>query len=60
MGRWELLVIAPDEPAGVAARLLTAAADPENPVPAPRMPALAEEDLTEEATREAEGGDGLS
>ncbi|WP_030993061.1 DUF5994 family protein [Streptomyces sp. NRRL WC-3744] len=59
VGRWELLVIPPDEPAGVAARLLTTAADPENPVPAPRMLALAEEDLTEEAMWEAEGGHGL-
>ncbi|MFJ4947049.1 DUF5994 family protein [Streptomyces sp. NPDC088760] len=59
VGRWELLVIPSDEPAGVAARLLTAAADPDNPLPAPRMLALAEEDLAEEATWEAEGGHGL-
>jgi Family of unknown function (DUF5994) len=59
VGRWELLVIPPDEPAGVATRLLTAAADPENTLPAQRMLALAEEDLAGEATWEAEGGHGL-
>ncbi|MGW1025105.1 DUF5994 family protein [Streptomyces sp. NPDC002577] len=59
VGRWELLVIPPDEPAGAATELLMAAADPENPLPAPRMLALAEEDLAGEATWEAEGGHGL-
>ena len=48
-------MIPPDEPAGVATRLLTAAADPENPLPAPRMLAFAEEDRAGEATGEAEG-----
>ncbi|MFG3010388.1 hypothetical protein ACGFZB_07990 [Streptomyces cinerochromogenes] len=57
---WELLVVPPDEPAaGVATLPLTAAADPENPLPAPRMLAFAEEDLAGEATGEAEGGHGL-
>ncbi|MER6067992.1 DUF5994 family protein [Streptomyces sp. NPDC001817] len=31
VGRWLLLVVPPDEPAGTAARLPAAAADPENP-----------------------------
>ncbi|MEU8032130.1 hypothetical protein AB0C13_26395 [Streptomyces sp. NPDC049099] len=35
------LVVPPDEPAGTAARLLAAAADPENPLTAARMLALA-------------------
>ncbi|MFE1754633.1 DUF5994 family protein [Streptomyces anandii] len=43
-GRWVLLVVPPDEPAGTAARLLAAAADPENPLTAARMLALAETD----------------
>ncbi|MFJ8049233.1 DUF5994 family protein [Streptomyces luteogriseus] len=38
VGRRELLVIPPDEPAGAATRLLTAAAAPDNPLPARRMP----------------------
>ncbi|MFJ4321881.1 DUF5994 family protein [Streptomyces tricolor] len=42
VGRWALLVVPPDEPAGTAARLLAAAADPENPLTAARMLALAE------------------
>ncbi|MGW4434341.1 DUF5994 family protein [Streptomyces sp. NPDC004596] len=45
VGRWELLVIPPDEPTGTASRLLTAAADPENPLSAPRLLALAESGL---------------
>ncbi|MFJ9868446.1 DUF5994 family protein [Streptomyces sp. NPDC101165] len=59
VGRWELLVIPPDEPAGAATRLLTAAADPENPLSAPLMLALAEDDLDGEAAWESEGGHGL-
>jgi hypothetical protein len=59
VGRWELLVIPPDEPAGAAARLLTAAADPGNPLSAPRILALAEDGLDAEATWESEGGPGL-
>ncbi|MGW3132277.1 DUF5994 family protein [Streptomyces sp. NPDC001123] len=59
VGRWELLVIPPDEPAGAASRLLTAAADPENPLSAPRILALAENGLDGEATWESEGGPGL-
>ncbi|MFH8366081.1 DUF5994 family protein [Streptomyces sp. NPDC018031] len=59
VGRWELLVIPCDEPAGAAGRLLTAAADPENPLSAPRMLALAEEGLDGEARWESEGGHGL-
>ncbi|EFE72133.1 conserved hypothetical protein [Streptomyces viridosporus ATCC 14672] len=58
VGRWELLVIPPDEPAGAAARLLTAAADPENPLSAPRILALAENELGAEAAGESEGGPG--
>ncbi|MEV0180491.1 DUF5994 family protein [Streptomyces sp. NPDC050625] len=42
VGRWALLVVPPEEPAGTAARLLAAAADPENPLTAARMLALAE------------------
>ncbi|MEW2623417.1 DUF5994 family protein [Streptomyces sp. NPDC048106] len=56
VGRWELLVIPPEEPAGAASRLLTAAADPENPLPAPRILAIAENGLDGEATWESEGG----
>ncbi|MEV6941140.1 DUF5994 family protein [Streptomyces sp. NPDC051172] len=59
VGRWELLVIPPDEPAGAATRLLTAAADPDNQLSAPHMLALAEAVLDEEATWESEGGHGL-
>lgn len=58
-GRWQLLVIPPEEPAGAAARLLSAAADPENPLSAPRILALAENGLDGEATWESEGGPGL-
>lgn len=58
VGRWELLVIPPDEPAGAAARLLAAAADPENPLSAARVLALAENELGAEAARESEGGPG--
>lgn len=58
-GRWELLVIPPDEPLGTATRLLTAAADPENPLSAPRILALAEDGAGGEATWESEGGPGL-
>ncbi|MFE9022221.1 DUF5994 family protein [Streptomyces sp. NPDC007808] len=58
-GRWELLVIPPDEPAGAAARLLTAAADPENPLSAPRILELAESGLGGEATWESGGGPGV-
>ena len=36
---WELLVIPTEEPARVATRLLTAAADPANPLSAPGLPA---------------------
>ncbi|WP_234311746.1 DUF5994 family protein [Streptomyces griseus] len=45
VGRWELLVVPPDEPAGTAALLLTAASNPENPLSAPRLLALAESGL---------------
>ncbi|MEV6941827.1 DUF5994 family protein [Streptomyces sp. NPDC051172] len=54
MGRWVLLVVPPDEPAGTAARLLAAAADPENPLTAARMLALAETDRLGGSTGEAE------
>ncbi|MFH7337369.1 DUF5994 family protein [Streptomyces sp. KHY 26] len=42
VGRWVLLVVPPEEPVGTAARLLAAAADPENSLTAARMLALAE------------------
>ncbi|MFH9087407.1 DUF5994 family protein [Streptomyces sp. NPDC017673] len=58
VGRWELLVIPPDEPARVATRLLTAAADPANPLPAPRLLALAESGLDGQDAWESEGGAG--
>ncbi|WP_055489526.1 DUF5994 family protein [Streptomyces sp. TP-A0356] len=59
VGRWELLVIPPDEPGGAATRMLAAAADPGNPLTAPQMLALAETDLDREATWESEGGSGI-
>lgn len=42
VGRRVLLIIPPEGPSGTAARLLAAAADPENALTATRMPALAE------------------
>ncbi|WP_432174047.1 DUF5994 family protein [Streptomyces sp. Tue6028] len=42
VGRWVLLVVPPEEPAGTAARMLAAAADPDNPLTAARMLALAD------------------
>ncbi|WP_238431778.1 DUF5994 family protein [Streptomyces cavernae] len=42
VGRWVLLVVPPEETAGNAARLLAAAADPENPLTAARMLTLSE------------------
>lgn len=59
VGRWELLVIPPDEPAGAATRLLAVAADPENSLSAPHMLALVESGLDGEAAWESEGGSGL-
>ncbi|MFE0354177.1 DUF5994 family protein [Streptomyces nigra] len=54
VGSWELLVIPPDEPARGAARLLTAAADPTNPLSAPRhSPRAASTDRTH-GSRKAE------
>lgn len=41
VGRWVLLVVPPEEPAGTAARLLAAVDDPENRLTATRMLALA-------------------
>ncbi|MEU5089212.1 DUF5994 family protein [Streptomyces sp. NPDC021356] len=58
VGRWELLVVPPDEPAGAAAQLLTAAADPGNPLSAPRLLALTESGLDGQARWESEGGAG--
>ncbi|MGB9996787.1 DUF5994 family protein [Streptomyces pseudogriseolus] len=58
VGRWELLVVPPDEPAGTAALLLTAASDSENPLSAPRLLALAESGLDGQDTWESEGGAG--
>ncbi|MGW0884261.1 DUF5994 family protein [Streptomyces sp. NPDC002671] len=54
VGRWVLLVVPPGEPAGTAARLLAAAADPENPLTAARMLALAETGRPVAATGEGE------
>ncbi|WP_330349221.1 DUF5994 family protein [Streptomyces sp. NBC_00582] len=59
VGRWELLVIPPDEPAGAATRLLAAAAAPGNALSAPRLLALAESGLDGQDTWESEGGSGL-
>ncbi|MEU0009004.1 DUF5994 family protein [Streptomyces sp. NPDC006314] len=59
VGRWEPLVIPPDQPAAAATWLLTAAAGPENPQSAPRLPALAESRLDRQDTDESEGGSGL-
>lgn len=58
VGRWELLVVPPEEPAETAALLLTAASDPANPWSAPRLLALAESNLDEQVAWESEGGTG--
>ncbi|MFI7006028.1 DUF5994 family protein [Streptomyces sp. NPDC050145] len=58
LGRWELLVIPPDEPRGTATRLLNSAADPENALSAARLLALAEGGVGGEAAWESEGGHG--
>ncbi|QKW31178.1 hypothetical protein HUT11_22450 [Streptomyces seoulensis] len=58
VGCWELLVVPPEEPAGAAALLLSAAADPGNPLSAPRLLALAESGLDGQAVWESEGGAG--
>ncbi|MFF4041037.1 DUF5994 family protein [Streptomyces sp. NPDC001816] len=54
VGRWVLLVVPPEEPAGTAARLLAAAADPENLLTAARMLALAETGRPVDTTGETE------
>ncbi|MEV6056174.1 DUF5994 family protein [Streptomyces sp. NPDC052107] len=54
VGRWVLLVVPPGEPAGTAARLLIAAGDPENPLTATRMLALAETWRPDGTTGEAQ------
>jgi hypothetical protein len=59
VGRWELLVVRPDEPAGPAALLPAAASGPENPLSATRLPALTESDLAGEDAWESEGESGL-
>ncbi|KUN78554.1 DUF5994 family protein [Streptomyces griseoruber] len=67
-GRWELLVIPPDEPAEAATRLLTVAAAPGNALSAPRGPVYVESGLDVQdtgagedgqGTEESEGGPGL-
>lgn len=58
VGRWELLVVPPDEPAESAALLLTTASDPGNPLSAPRLLALAESVLDEQDAGQSEGGTG--
>ncbi|MFE5034815.1 DUF5994 family protein [Streptomyces sp. NPDC056683] len=55
VGRWELLVIPPDEPARTAERLLTAAADPWNPLSAQRTLARVEDGLGRESTEVRRG-----
>ncbi|WP_232108162.1 MULTISPECIES: DUF5994 family protein [Streptomyces] len=52
VGRWELLVVPPDEPAGTAGRLLTAAADPWNTQSAQRILARVENGFGQESARE--------
>jgi hypothetical protein len=59
VGRWKPLVVPPDEPAGTAALLLTAASAPGNPLPATRLPALAESGPEGQDTGGSEGGSGL-
>jgi len=58
VGRWELLVVPPDQPLAAAARLLDTAADPWNTLTAAQMLALAETGLAVEAALEsgAKGG----
>lgn len=58
VGRWELLVVPPDEPAGAAAQLLAAASDPANPLSARRLLALTESGPDGQALWESEGGAG--
>jgi hypothetical protein len=53
VGRWELLVVPPDEPVGAAGRLMTAAADPGNQLSAQRILERIEEGAGE---REREHG----
>ncbi|MER6538328.1 DUF5994 family protein [Streptomyces sp. 900105755] len=55
VGRWELLVVPPDEPAGTAERLLAAAADPWNPLSAQRTLARVEAGLGRESTEVRRG-----
>ena len=55
VGRWELLVIPPDEPTGTAGRLLTAAADPWNTQSAQRILARVEDGLGQESGRQRNG-----
>ncbi|MGW3030051.1 DUF5994 family protein [Streptomyces sp. NPDC001178] len=52
VGRWELLVVPPDEPARTAERLLTAAADPRNPLSAQRTLARVEDGFGQEGAGE--------
>ncbi|WP_234373359.1 DUF5994 family protein [Streptomyces sp. H-KF8] len=59
VGRWKLLVIPPDEPAGAAAGLLIAAADSGNSLSAPHLLTLVESGLDGQATWESEEGPGL-
>ncbi len=54
VGRWVLLVVPPGEPAETAARLLAAATDPDNPLTAARMLALAETGRLDVSAEEAE------
>ncbi|MFG2359197.1 DUF5994 family protein [Streptomyces sp. NPDC048521] len=55
VGRWELLVIPPDEPAAAAGRLLSAAADPWNPLSAERVLARVEDDAGQDGAGERNG-----
>ncbi|MFF3740453.1 DUF5994 family protein [Streptomyces sp. NPDC002566] len=55
VGRWELLVIPPDEPTGTAGRLLTAAADPWNTQSAQCILARVEDGHGQESARQRNG-----
>ncbi|MFJ9563661.1 DUF5994 family protein [Streptomyces fuscichromogenes] len=55
VGCWELLVVPPDEPAGRAGRLMTAAADPWNTLSAGRVLARVEGGAGQESAGESNG-----
>jgi hypothetical protein len=55
VGRWELLVVPPDEPAGTADRLMTAAADPWNTLSAGRVLARVEGSVGQKSAGQRNG-----